>query len=93
MRFPRQDVPGSVLVAWAAVSEEESRRVDWPGRTVEIPFRHRDSEILAISSVPNGETALKRSPDDLVFEKTPVVVRNGVASIVVGTTPVYLVEN
>lgn len=92
IQFPRKEVAGSVFVAWAAVSEEEASRADWPGRSVQIPLTSADTPTVAVLSVPEGKTGVGLSPKDVVFKKTPVQVSNGTGSVVVGATPIY-VEN
>jgi hypothetical protein len=81
-----------VIVAWAAISEEEASQANWPGRKVEIPLQSPGPRLFAVLSVPQGETAVGLSPEEVVFRNTPVEVSNGMGAVVVGATPVY-VEN
>jgi hypothetical protein len=90
VRFPRKGTSGSVVVAWAAPSKEEKGQTDWPGRNIEFPVERPSNQPVAVVSVPLGQAGAGLSPQNLVFEEVPIQVRNGVGTITIGTTPVYI---
>lgn len=90
IRFPAKSDRRSVIVVWAASEPGEKDKPARADRTIAVPVKSNVSRVVAVASVPRGQGAAGGQPKEVVFEETPIVVKDGFCSVPLGTVPLYL---